>query len=129
MRRFFRSRKEVFFSEEKNQKTFLVLSRFYLARVVAIFTILTWSTAWTCQHLDGRLVRAARAFVGNDGKNHDRPRGRDIVDEPVAAPKLGRGLIVLEDVDCNPHWDYNPWNQGPNTGWQNIPIGSLPVLK
>jgi len=34
-----------------------------------------------------------------------------------------------EDDWHNPHWDFNPWDSGPNTPWQNIPIGGLPILK
>ncbi len=41
----------------------------------------------------------------------------------------GEWRYASADKWRNPHWDYNPWNQGPNTPWQNIPIGNLPPHK
>jgi len=44
-------------------------------------------------------------------------------------PSGGEWRYFGSDQFHNPHWDYNPWNRDPNTPWQNIPIGSLPVEK
>ncbi len=33
-----------------------------------------------------------------------------------------------EDKWHNPHWDYNPHN-APNSPWENVPLGNLPVYK
>ena len=42
--------------------------------------------------------------------------------------KGGEWRYFPGDKHHNPHWDHNP-HDSPNSPWENVPIGDLPVVK
>jgi RHS repeat-associated protein len=76
-----------------------------------------------------------------DGVHPPEKGPDDVTVGPASRPsEAGKGGKSLWDKDGgewrwfpgdkyhNPHWDYNP-HDTPNSPWQNIPAGNLPVMK
>jgi len=67
----------------------------------------------------------------------DKPLTPGTASRPSEAEQGGQSLFdpegrewryYPEDRWHNPHWDTNPHDR-PNAGWENVPIGDLPVHK